>query len=163
MERIIIIDDMKCEQELANFLEANRDHIRLSTTIETLKSSAKGFYEELTSEFVPDNKLAITSNQHIDIVHTRDITHIEAIDQKTKLYLSNNTFIETSSTLESFANKLKGSNFLRVHHDFIINLDYFSKLDVREGKTIEIENGIKIPIDLSKKALLLNHLKKINI
>ncbi len=163
MERIIIIDDKKCEKELADFLEANKEHIRFNTTMNNIKTSAKGFFEELTAGFGSEDKLAINLNQQIEIVHTRDITHLEAIDQKTQLYFSNNTFIETSSNLESFANKLKGSNFLRVHEHFIINLDYFSKLDIKDSTTIELSNGIKIPIDPPKKSLLLNYLKKLDI
>jgi two-component system LytT family response regulator len=163
MERIIIIDDKKCEKELSDFLEANKEHIRFSTTMNNIKSSAKGFFEELTAGFGSEDKLAINSNQQIEIVHTRDITHLEAVDQKTQLYFSNNPFIETSSNLDYFANKLKGSNFLRVHERFIINLDYFLKLDIKDSTTIELSNGIKIPIDPQKKSLLLNYLKKINI
>jgi DNA-binding LytR/AlgR family response regulator len=163
MERIIIIDDKKCEKALADFLEANKEHIRFNTTMNNVKSSAKGFFEELTLEIGPDDKLAVKSNQQIEIVHTRDITHIEAIDQKTKLYFSNNTSIETSSNLDSFANRLKGSTFLRVHDNFIINLDFFSKLDIGESKTIELINAKKVPIDPAKKSLLLNFLNKIDL
>ena len=163
MERFIIIDDKKCEKELADFLEANKEHIRYITTMNTVKSSAKGFFEELTSGFVSEDKLAIDSNQQIEIVHTRDITHLEAIDQKTKLYFSNNTFLETASNLDSFANRLKGSTFLKVHDNYIINLEYFSKLDIKDSNTIEIKNDVKIPIDPNKKIFLLNYFKKLNI
>ncbi len=163
MERVIIIDDNKCSKDLADFLEANREHILFNTTMNNIKLSAKGFFEELTSGFGSEDKLAINSNQQIEIVHTRDITYLETINQITFLYLSNNTFIETSSNLNSFANRLKGSNFLRVHSNFIINLDYFSKLDINEYNTIELNNGIKVPIDPSKKSLLLNYLKKLDI
>ena len=163
MERIIIIDDKKCEKELADFLEANKEHIRYNTTMNNIKSSAKGFFEELTAGIGPDEKLAINSNQQIEIVHTRDIAYVESVNQKTHLHLCSNTIIETNSNLNSFANKLKGSNFLRVHSNFIINLDYFSKLDINEYNTIELRNGIKVPIDPSKKSLLLNYLKKLDI
>jgi DNA-binding LytR/AlgR family response regulator len=163
MERIIIIDDKKCEKELADFLEANKEHIRYNTTMNNIKSSAKGFFEELKAGIGSEDKLAIDSNQQIEIVHTRDITHVEAIDQKTNLYFSNNTMIETSSNLNSYAFKLKGSNFLRVHDNFIINLDYFSKLEIKGSETIELTTGIKVPIDPSKKSLLLNYLKKLDI
>jgi|APLow6443716910_1056828.scaffolds.fasta_scaffold102752_2 DNA-binding LytR/AlgR family response regulator len=163
MERIIIIDDKKCEKELADFLEANKEHIRYIQTMNNIKSSAKGFFEELTAGIEPDEKLAINSNQQIEIVHTRDITYLEAINQITFLYLSNNTFIEASSNLNSFASRLKGSNFLRVHSNYIINLDYFSKLDINESHTIELSTGIKVPIDLSKESLLLNYLRKLDI
>jgi len=163
MERIIIIDDKKCEKELADFLEANKDHIRLSTTMNNIKSSAKGFFEEITAGFPTEDKLAIDSNQQIEIVHTRDITYLETVNQKTHLYLSNNTFIETNSNLNSFGNKLKSSNFLRVHPNFIINLDYFSQLDINENHTIKLSTGSKVPIDPSKESLLLNYLKKLDI
>lgn len=163
MERIIIIDDKKCEKELSDFLEANKDHIRLSTTMNNIKSSAKGFFEEITAGYASEDKLAIDSNQQIEIVHTRDITYLETVNQKTNLYLSNNSCIETNSNLNSFADKLKGSNFLRVHLNYIINLDYFSKLDFKEDPTIELSNGIKVPIDPARKSLLLHYLKKLDI
>lgn len=163
MERIIIIDDKKCEKELADFLDANKEHIRYNTAINAAKLSAKGFFEALTDELGTEDKLAINSSQQIEIVHTRDITHLEAIDQKTNLYFSNNTMIETSNKLDSYANKLKGSNFLRVHNNIIINLDYFSKLDIKGSETIELITGIIVPIDPSKKSLLLNYLKKLDL
>ncbi len=163
MERIIIIDDKKCEKELADFLEANKDHIRYSNTLENIQSNAKGLYEELTTHGRNDEKLAISSNQHIDIVHTSDITHLEAGDQKTILYLMNKSAIETKSNLDSFLIKLKGSNFLRVHKNYIVNLDYFSKLIRGKSTSIQLSNGTSVPVDAAKENLLLNYLNKIEI
>jgi DNA-binding LytR/AlgR family response regulator len=163
MERIIIIDDKKCEKELADFLEANKEHIRFNTTMDHVKSSSKGFFEELTAGFGSEDKLAIDSNQQIEIVHTSDITHLEAIHQKTKLYFSNNSIIETNSSLDSFVGKLKGSNFLRVHPDFIINLDYFSKLMTGKNAFIVLSNGTSVPVEAGKENLLLHYLKKIEL
>lgn len=161
MERIIIIDDNNCKRELSDFLEANKEHIRFNTTMNNIKSSAKGFFEELTAELGYEEKLAINSNQNIEIVHTRDITHLEALDQKTKLYFSNNTFIETSSNLDSFMNKLKGSNFIRVHYNYIINFDYFSKLIIGETSTVELNNRKTIPVNHDVLDGLLNYINDI--
>lgn len=163
MERIIIIDDKKCEKELSDFLEANKEHIRYNTPLNDVKSTTKGFFEEIISGLGSEDKLAIDSNQQIEIVHTRDITYLETVNQKTHLYLKNNTIIETNGGLNSFMDKLKGSNFLRVHSNYIINLDYFSKLDFKEDPALELSTGIKVPIDPARKSLLLNYLKKLDI
>jgi DNA-binding LytR/AlgR family response regulator len=161
MERIIIIDDNNCKRELSDFLEANKEHIRFNTSLNNIKSSAKGFFEELTAELGYEEKLAISSNQNIEIVHTRDITHLEDFDQKTKLYFSNNTFIETSSNLDSFMNKLKGSNFIRVHYNYIINFDYFSKLIISETPTVVLNNRKTIPVNPDVIDGLLNYINDI--
>lgn len=163
MERFIIIDDKKCEKELAEFLEANKEHIRYNTTLTCIKSSPKGFFEELKSEFGSEDKLAINSNQQIEIVHTRDITYLEAIEGKTKLYFANKHCIETNSNLDSFGIKLKSSNFMRIHERIIINLDYFSKLDIHDSNTLVLTNSIKVPVDPERKSLLLQFLNKIDI
>ena len=160
MERIIIIDDKKCEKELAEFLEANKEHIRFNTTFENIKSSSKGFIEELTAEYSDEEKLAIDSNEHIEIVHTRDMTHLEAIGQTTKLHFSGNNSIETNSNLDALGKKLRGTNFLRIHQNFIANLDFFSKLSLGEDPVLLLNNGIKLPIDKDKKNLLISYLKK---
>jgi DNA-binding LytR/AlgR family response regulator len=159
MERIIIIDDNYCKKELADFIEANKEHIRFSTSTNDIKSASGGLIEEITSELGSEKKLAVFSNQHIEIIHTRDITHLEAIGQRTKINFADFRFIETTSNLNSFSNRLKGSTFLKVHDNFIVNLDFFSKLNINDGQTIELSNGIHLPIDEAKKALLIKYLE----
>ncbi len=108
MERFIIIDDKKCEKELAEFLEVNREHIRFNSSLDNLKTSTKAFFEELAADYSTDEKLAVNSNQQIEIVHTRDITHIEAREQSARLHLADNKYIETNSDIESLGKRLKG-------------------------------------------------------
>jgi DNA-binding LytR/AlgR family response regulator len=158
MERIIIIDDKKCEKELAEFLEANKEHIRYSTAVNDIKSTSNSFFEEISSKMGSADKLAIVSNQLIEIVHTRDITYFETLGQKTRIHFSDNRFMETYGTLDSFSNRLKGSTFLRIHENFIVNLDFFSKLNLTEGQTIELSNGIHLPVDQARKVLLVKYL-----
>jgi DNA-binding LytR/AlgR family response regulator len=161
MERIIIIDDKNCRRELSDFIESNKEHIRFNSSIEKMKNTTRAFFEELASDTGSENKLAVSSNQHIEIVHTRDITHIEATGLTTSLHLSNKSIIEANSTLEQLSLKLKGSNFIRIHNDFMVNLDYFSKLDLGSTTFMLLDNGINLPVDPDKKSLIIKYLKDI--
>ena len=147
MDRIIIIDDKKCEKELSDFLEANKEHIRFNTTMNNFKSSTKDFFEELTTELVSDEKLAINSNQHFEIVHTRDITHVEDMGLQIRIYLINNKFIDAASKFDDFEKKLIGHNFIRIHDKFIINFNHFSKLNMGVTPAIALNNGATIPVN----------------
>lgn len=162
MERIIIIDDKKCEKELAEFLELNREHIRFNSSMDNLKTTTKAFFEEIASDFSVDEKLAVNSNQQIEIVHTRDITHIEAMEQSARLHLADKRYIETSSDLESLGKRLKGSNFIRIHKNYIINLEYFSKLGLGPETGLYLQNNTRLPVEQEKRSLLINYLKQIN-
>jgi two-component system LytT family response regulator len=161
MERFIIIDDKKCEKELAEFLEVNREHIRFNSSLDNLKTSSKAFFEEIASDMGADEKLAVNSNQQIEIVHTRDITHIEAMEQSARLHLADNRYIETNSDIDALGKRLKGSNFIRIHKSYIINLEYFSKLNTGIETSVLLSTGTELPVAEDKKNLLLKYFKEL--
>jgi DNA-binding LytR/AlgR family response regulator len=160
MERIIIIDDNNCKKELADFLEANKEHIRFNSLVTRFKSSPKGFFDELVTEYHEHDKLAINSNQHIDIIHTSDITYIESLGTRSGLHFINEVVIETLSSIDVFEEKLKGRNFIRVHDRYIVNFDYFSKLNVGKNPTVVLVNGNTLPVNTVLTDWILSYLEK---
>ncbi len=162
MERIIIIDDMNCKKGLQEFLEANKEHIRYSTTIDNLKNTTKFFIDELTGNYESENKLAVNTDKQINIIHTHEIIYLEASGKKTKLHLSNNKCVEAINSIDSYGKKLISANFIRVHEQYIVNLEYFSKFNFKNKLELELHNGITIPVDTNKKDLLINYIENIS-
>jgi DNA-binding LytR/AlgR family response regulator len=160
MERIIIIDDNNIKQELADFLEANKEHIRFNSSVNNFKSSAKGFFDEMVTENDKTDKIAINSNQHIDIIHTRDIIYIESLGTRSGLHFINDVVIETTSSIDVFEEKLKGRSFIRVHERYIINFDYFSKLNIGTNPTVVMVDGSTLPVNPALTDWILSYLAK---
>jgi len=147
MEQIIIIDDNNCKKELSDFLESNKDHIRFNSSLVNFKNSTKGIFEELVSENEMDGKLAINSNHQIEIIHTRDITHVEDMGPQIRIYSINNKFIEAASKFDDFEKKLIGHNFIKIHDRYIINFNHFLKLNIGLAPAITLNTGVTIPVN----------------
>ena len=162
MERIIIIDDMNCKEGLQEFLEANKEHIRYSTTIDNLKNTTKFFIDELTGNYESVNKLAVNTDKQINIIHTHEIIYLEASGKKTKLHLNNGRCVEALTDIDSYEQKLANSSFMRIHESFIVNLDYFSKFNFKDKLQMELNDGMNLPVDHDKKEALINYIENIN-
>ena len=138
MERIIIIDDLNCKDDLQAFLEANKEHIRINTPIDNLKNTSKFFIEELSGNYESENKLAVNTDDQINIIHTQEIIYVETTGNKTKLHLSNGKCVEAITDLDSYEQKLANASFIRIHKLFIVNLDYFLKFNFKNKLQVEL-------------------------
>lgn len=163
MERIIIIDDNSCKKELADFLEAHKEHIRYNSSLVNFRSTANGIFEELVSHPEAKDKLAIDSHQRIDIVHTRDISYIEALGSKSGLHFSNGSYLETSGSLSSFEEKLKGRNFITIQNRFLLNLGFFLKFIMGEHPEIILVTGESLPVNREGIEPIINYLNSLEI
>lgn len=162
MERIIIIDDLNCKDDLQAFLEANKEHIRINTPVDNLKNTSKFFIEELTGNYESENKLAINTDKQIKILHTNEIIFIEAEGSKTNLHIKNDKCIEAITDIDSYEEKLANSNFIRIHEKYIVNLEYFSKFNFKNKLQVDLTNGISLPVDPDKKDMLIKYIENIN-
>jgi len=161
MERIIIIDDNNCKKELADFLEANKEHIRFNSSLDDFKTTSKGIFEELVAEVEMEDRLAIDSNRQIDIIHTRDITYIEALGPRTALHFENNNCIETGCSIDGYEKKLIGHHFIRIHDNYMINTDYFSKLNLGNNPAAVLKNGAVLPVNPAEINRLITYINSI--
>ena len=80
------------------------------------------------------------------ILH-RDISHIEVVNQKLYLRLTDDTEVEIWSSLSEIMTKLTGkclnSRFAQCHKSFVVNMDNIYYI---EGNTIIMKDGKNIPI-----------------
>jgi two-component system LytT family response regulator len=160
MERIIIIDDHLCKAELAEFLEANKDHIKLNSTIENLKSTTRIFFNELVEGVGEKNKLVIDSEEKINFVRAKDIVRIEFQEGKSKIFLKKGKPLETKQDIDSIEKKLPANYFLRIHDIHLVNLDFLLSCRFVNEPCVHLTNGEVLPISEKRKDQIIRQLEK---
>jgi two-component system LytT family response regulator len=97
------------------------------------------------------NKLAIPTLDGLMFYDINDIVHLEANSNYTNIFFANKTKILAAKTLKDFEELLPAENFFRVHHSYLINLNYIRKYIKGDGGQIELQNGVYVDVSRRKK------------
>lgn len=92
--------------------------------------------------------VAINAKGVITVVAVRDIVYLESSGRYTMVFLATGTKLTICKNLGSYEKLFKNSNFLRIHHSFLINIAFLKKI-VRDagGQYCEMNlTSKKIPI-----------------
>lgn len=101
------------------------------------------------------NKLTFNTHEGIHLLKEEDILYCEADDSYTIVFLSNGNKLVVSKTLKDIEAQLSSSLFFRVHHSYIANLKCISKYSRGDGGSIQLGEGIELPVSRSKKEELM--------
>lgn len=112
------------------------------------------------SDAVPD-RLAISSQDGLQIIDTNEIVHCESESNYTKIYLRNNQKILVSRTLKDLEELLDSEQFFRLHHSHLVNLRSVRRYLRGEGGEVVLENGANVPVARSKKEEFLRRFARI--
>ena len=126
-----------------------------------LQNSAKSNDHKLQRlvENLGNSKTSIPTSDGFVVVDSNDITHLEADETYTMVYLTNNRKVFSSKSIKTFENKLDESMFMRIHRSFIINWSHH----LREFKRIDggiaiLSDKSEIPISRRKLSVFLHRL-----
>lgn len=103
---------------------------------------------------LPD-KIALPFQNGVSFVQITDIIYCEADDNYTKFYLKNGQVTLISKTLRDIQETLEERNFLRVHRQFLVNLDQISRYVKGEGNYLIMSNDTTIPVARNQKDKLI--------
>ena len=106
----------------------------------------------------PVNKIAIPSQTGIVFIDLEEIIYAEASGSYTKLVLIDKTLMLISKPLRDVQNVLEESHFLRIHRQYIINLNHI-KLFNKNESTITMLKGYLLPIARTQKEVLAEKYK----
>ena len=97
-------------------------------------------------------KIIVHSKNGVEAIETTEIVSLEAKSNYTQINLINSKCILSSKTLKEFEEQLcsQGSNFMRVHNSFIINLTKVSRY-LKFAENIVMVDAQTIPISKSRK------------
>lgn len=120
-----------------------------STQLSQLQKQLRG--ERIT-------KIAVSSTNGVTFISLDEIIYSEASNNYTKLILTNKRNFIISKTLKDVQEVLEEEHFLRVHRQYIINLNHVTQFNRNEG-LLTMDNGEHIPIARNQKERLAEKYK----
>lgn len=102
----------------------------------------------------PISKIAIPSQTGISFISLNDIIYCEASNNYTKLFLADGNLFTVSKTLKDVQDVLEESHFLRVHRQYIINLNHVKHFN-RNDCILTMQNKAELPVARNQKDKLI--------
>ena len=106
-------------------------------------------------------KLAIPDAEGIVFEKVTEILFCEADGNYTKIHLTGKRQLLVSKNLKDFENMLSESNFFRIHHAFLVNLQHIRRYVKGEGGYVILEEGHHVDVSRRKKDSFLQLLHKV--
>lgn|SRR5690606_26862639 len=99
--------------------------------------------------------LTIPTSDGLQIIAIEDIIYLEASDNYSNIFLSNNQKYLASRTLKDFEELLPEDTFVRIHHSTIINKYFVDKYIRGEGGQVVMRNGNTLDVSKRRKPAFL--------
>lgn len=106
-------------------------------------------------------KIALQTSEGFSIYEVDTIIRCSAESNYTCVYFSNGKKILFSKTLKEFEELLEGSDFERIHHSHIINLNHLISFMNKDGGYVIMQDKTTLPVSQRKKTQLMERLNRI--
>lgn len=100
-------------------------------------------------------KIAVAFQTGVVFIELKDLVYCEAEGNYTKLFLTNGKNYLLSKTLREVQEVLEERNFLRVHRQYLINLDHIKSYHKGEAAYVVMQGDINIPVAKNQKERLV--------
>ncbi len=117
----------------------------------------------LVNQTVENKKIALTNSDGTYIVELNEIIYIEADGNYVKVYVKGEKkYFLISKTLKHFDKLLTNQGFIRVHHAFIVNVEFIRKYVSKDGSYIILKNKVNVPVSQRKKSKLVTLINNVD-
>ncbi len=100
-------------------------------------------------------KIAVPFQGGVVFVELKELVYCEADSNYTKLFLTNGKNYLLSKTLREVQEVLEERNFLRVHRQYLINLDHIKVYHKGDGAYLVMTGEVSIPVAKNQKDRLV--------
>jgi two-component system LytT family response regulator len=105
-------------------------------------------------------KITLPTGNAYEIVNIKDIVRCEADGSYTTFYLSDRRKLMISAGLKHYEELLPETEFIRVHHHHLINMNHVVRFLKEDGGYAIMSDGSKIEISRRKKEAFMEKLNK---
>src|SRR5687768_2238763 len=105
-------------------------------------------------------KITLPTGNAYEIVNVKDIVRCEADGSYTNFYLKDKRKLMISAGLKHYEELLPESEFIRVHHHHLINMNHVVRFLKEDGGYAIMSDGSKIEISRRKKEAFMEKLNK---
>lgn len=145
------------KESLHAMLDKCRQHRGQMTMDPERVTLAKDHY--LSPETPLNRRIALKSQEYIEIVSMDDILYCKSDKSYTSFFLTDKREVLVSKGLKLYENMLARGGFLRCHQSYLVNFLYVKKY-YREG-FLEMTNKEMIPVSIRKKEEVLLYLENL--
>ncbi|MEN5380005.1 LytR/AlgR family response regulator transcription factor [Sphingobacterium kitahiroshimense] len=145
------------KESLHAMLDKCRQHRGQMTMDPERVTLAKDHY--LSPETPLNRRIALKSQEYIEIVSMDDILYCKSDKSYTSFFLTDKREVLVSKGLKLYENMLARCGFLRCHQSYLVNFLYVKKY-YREG-FLEMTNKEMIPVSIRKKEEVLLYLENL--
>ncbi len=103
-------------------------------------------------------RLSISTSDGTSFINPEEIIRIEAMGSYSKLYLKGGSTIVSTKNLKFIEQHLPENLFLRVHHSWVINLNFLKKYNQGKNGCICMADDSNIPVSVRKRGKLLDQM-----
>jgi two-component system LytT family response regulator len=112
---------------------------------------SSSLFQHLHATRRPLNQVALPSSDGLIFIVVPDIIHCESDSNYTTLYLKSKEKIIVTKTLKEVENLLEGSDFFRIHHSHLININHIKKYVRGNAGYVIMSDGSHVNIARNKK------------
>lgn len=105
-------------------------------------------------------KITLPTGNAYEIVNVKDIVRCEADGSYTNFYLTDKRKLMISAGLKHYEELLPESEFIRVHHHHLINMNHVIRFLKEDGGYAVMSDGSRIEISRRKKEAFMEKLNK---
>lgn len=133
----------------ASVERAEQQHWPQSQQISLLKQQIKG-----DGKFLPD-KIALPYQNGVTFAEIKQVMYCESENNYTRIHTEDGKHYMVAKTLRDIQQILEERNFLRIHRQYLINLDHIKKYVRGEGNYVIMSNNQSIPVARNQKEKLI--------
>ena len=95
-------------------------------------------------------RIVVKSGPKIKIIPVNDVHYFEAADDYVKIHTQEGSFLK-NKTMSHFEKVLDGSQFVRSHRSYIVNVQQITRLDPyeKENFVAVLKSGVQVPVSRS--------------
>lgn len=107
-----------------------------------------------------NNKIALSTQSGLIFINPGDIMYCQSSGNYTKFYNKDNKTLLVSRQLGEFEKLLPAEDFHRIHDQYLVRLQYIKEYVRGRGGELVMENGITLPVSVSRKEGFLLRFEK---
>jgi two-component system LytT family response regulator len=109
-----------------------------------------------------EKRFAVPTQEGLIMVNAADIIYCESDSAYCKIYFVSKPYpLVLSKTLKEIEEVLTDNDFFRIHHSYLINMQYFQKYIRGEGGEVVMSNSQHLPVSRTRKQDFLNVINKV--
>lgn len=107
--------------------------------------------DRLKNHHKPNERLALHSQDKIQIVEIKTIVRCESSVNYTTFFFENGDQIVVTKTLKDFEDLLRDQGFFRVHQSHLVNTTHIKEYVKTEGGHLVMKDGTLVPVSVRKR------------